>query len=59
MLETLRELRDKGYPQEFLNRYAEYRQRYAHMPLQERVMMDFGYYLRMRYIEYLRRDGVR
>ena len=53
MLDRLRQLRDEGYPQEFLNRYAEYRLAYSHLPLSERMRMDFGYYLRMRYIEFL------
>lgn len=54
MLTELRTLRDAGYPQEFLNRYAEYRHRYARLPLSERCRYDFGYFLRMRYVEFLK-----
>lgn len=54
MLTELRQLRDAGYPKEFLDGYAEYRYRYSRLPLSERKRMDFGYYLRMRYVEFLR-----
>ena len=61
MLTELRQLRDEGYPKEFLNRYAEYRLFYSHLPLSERMRTDFGYFLRMRYVEFLRmaNDGKR
>ena len=59
MLEDLRKLREEGYPQEFLNRYAQYRQRYRKLPLQERILTDFGYFLRMRYIDFLRKKNDR
>ena len=54
MLEELRKLRDMGYPKEFLDNYALYRCEYARLPLSERMQMDFGYFLRMLYIEYLK-----
>lgn len=54
MLEELRTLRNEGYPKEFLDMYAEYRHNYAGLPFSERCLCDFGYYLRMRYVEYLR-----
>lgn len=54
MLTELRELREAGFPQAFLNGYAVHRLNYSRLPLSERVRMDFGYYLRMKYIEYLR-----
>lgn len=55
MLKRLKELREKGYPVEFLNRYAEYRIEYSSLPLSERERMDFGYFLRMKYIKFLRK----
>ena len=55
MLEELRRLRDKGFPQEFLNRYAEYHREYAKSPLEYRMVTDFGYFLRMKYIMYLKK----
>lgn len=55
MLTELRQLRDAGYPKEFLDNYASYRCEYAKMLLSERMQMDFGYFLRMKYVEFLRR----
>ena len=54
MLKELRSLRDAGYPQEFLNDYAKYRHEYACLPFSERCLYDFGYYFRMRYVEYMK-----
>ena len=54
MLEELRKLRDQGYPKEFLDNYAEYRHGSARLPFSERCRYDFAYYLRMKYIEFLR-----
>ena len=54
MLKELRTLRDDGFAEEFLMRYAEYRHEYALLPLSERIRYDFDYYLRMKYVEYLR-----
>lgn len=54
MLEELRQMRDAGYPKEFLDNYARYRHDYARLPLSERCLCDFGYYLRMKYVEFLK-----
>ena len=54
MLEELKKLRDKGYPKEFLDNYAMYRCEYARLPLSERMLTDFGFFLRTKYVEYLR-----
>ena len=55
MLTELRSLRDAGFHKEFLDNYAMYRLLYSKLPLSERCLYDFGYYLRMRYIEFLRK----
>lgn len=55
MLKRLRDLRDMGFPEDFLDGYAEYRISYMGLSLAEREMQDFDYYLRMRYVEFLRK----
>ena len=47
-----------GYPQDFLNGYALCRHEYARLPLSERMVTDFGYFLRMRYVEYLQKGCI-
>ena len=54
MLGELRILRDEGYPKEFLNRYAVFRHEYSHLPVNVRMKVDFGYFLRCKYVEYLK-----
>lgn len=59
MLSTLKEYQDAGFPQEMLMNFCSYRIEYLKMPLSDRLVIDFGYFMRCKLIEYLRNNKAR
>lgn len=58
MLKVLKGLRDRGLPKEMLEHYAKYRVEFLCMPLRDRAAWGFDYFLRMKYIEFLKKKSI-
>ena len=56
MLKEMRGSCEQGYPKEFALKYAEYRHEYLKKPIFERAKMDFGCFLRQKYVEFLKNN---
>lgn len=45
-----------GFPDVLVNNLAKYRVEYRRIPLSERMYIDFDYFMRCKYVSYLRKD---
>ena len=57
MLNDLKKYREQGFPDAMLMNFAKLRIEYHKLPVDQRETWDFDYFMRMKLIEYLRKNS--